>query len=72
MTARPALQVVAAKEEAAEEGRYEEAALLRDRELDLKALLVAPPTHAPRIALVDTPDIKKARKPPIASTHTHA
>jgi hypothetical protein len=50
---------VAAKEEAAEEGRYEEAALLRDRELDLKALLVAPANHAPRIALVDTPDIKK-------------
>lgn len=66
----PAVQVMAAKEEAAEEGRYEEAGLLRDRELDLKALLVAPPAYAPKIALVDTPDIKKART--TFSTPMHA
>lgn len=57
------MQVMAAKEEAVEDGRYEEAGLLRDRELDLKALLVAPATHAPRIALVDTPDIENVRIP---------
>eukprot|EP00892_Ulva_mutabilis_P000347 jgi/Ulvmu1/10312/UM060_0114.1 len=52
-------QVLEAKDEAVAEARFEEAALLRDRELDLKAALVAPAEQAPRIALVDTPAIEQ-------------
>lgn len=64
------MQVLEAKEESVEAGRYEEAALLRDRELDLKAALVAPAEQAPRIALVDTPGIEQARTlSPAADTH---
>lgn len=55
------VQVLEAKDEAVAEGRYEEAALLRERELDLKAALVAPAERAPRIALVDTPSIEQVR-----------
>lgn len=59
------VQVLEAKEEAVETARFEEAALLRERELDLKAALVAPAEQAPRIALVDTPAIEQARRTPL-------
>ena len=47
------------KDEAIQAGLFEEASLLRERELDLKAQLVAPADMATPISLVDTRDIEK-------------
>lgn len=53
-----------------ESARFEEAALLRERELDLKAALVAPAEQGPRIALVDTPAIEQVRPPLLPASPT--
>jgi ATP-dependent Clp protease ATP-binding subunit ClpC len=46
------------KEDAIKSSHFEEAAVLREWELDLKAELVGPATDATPIALVDAPDIE--------------
>ena len=62
------MQIMETKDSAVRDSHFEEAAVLRHWELDLKAQLVGPACDAAPIALVDTPEIEAVRCCPYTLT----